>query len=56
VPNDVFGKEQKERLAYLWQEGMLQPGRGSTRLRATRLSTLHRLRAIGARVAQQDRW
>jgi hypothetical protein len=56
VPNDVFGKEQKERLAYLWQEGLLQPGRGSTRLRATRLSTLHRLRAIGARVAQQDRW
>ena len=43
-------------LAYLWQEGLLEPGRGSTRLRATRLSTLHRLRAIGARVNQQDRW
>lgn len=56
VPNDVFGKDQKERLAYLWQEGMLQPGRRSTRLRATRLSTLHRLRAIGARITQQDRW
>jgi hypothetical protein len=56
VHNNVFGKDQSERLAYLWQEGLLEPGRGSTRLRATRLSTLHRLRAIGARVDQQDRW
>lgn len=56
VHNDVFGKHQKERLAYLWQEGLLQPGRGSTRLRATRLSTLHRLRALGSRIAQKDRW
>ncbi|HEX7238556.1 MAG TPA: hypothetical protein VF405_16435 [Gammaproteobacteria bacterium] len=56
VHNNVFGADQSERLAYLWQEGLLEPGRGSTRLRATRLSTLHRLRAIGARVNQQDRW
>jgi hypothetical protein len=56
VHNDVFGKDQNERLAYLWEEGLLQPGRGSTRLRATRLSTLHRLRALGNRVAQKDRW
>jgi hypothetical protein len=56
VHNNVFGKDQSERLAYLWQEGLLEPGRGSTRLRATRLSTLHRLRAIGARVDQKDRW
>src|SRR5262249_20803992 len=56
VHNNVFGKDQKERLAYLWQEGLLEPGRGSTRLRATRLSTLHRLRAIAVRVDQQDRW
>jgi len=56
VPNDVFGKDQNERLKYLWEEGILQPGRGSTRLRATRLSTLHRLRAFHSRVAQKDRW
>jgi hypothetical protein len=56
VHNDVFGKDQNERLAYLWEEGLLQPGRGSTRLRATRLSTLHRLRALGSRLAQKDRW
>lgn len=56
VPNDVFGKDQNERLKYLWEEGILQPGRGSTRLRATRLSTLHRLRALRSRVAQKDRW
>jgi hypothetical protein len=56
VPNDVFGRDQNERLAYLWQEGLLEPGRGSTRLRATRLSTLHRLRATAARTTRQDRW
>ena len=56
VHNDVFGKDQNERLAYLWEEGMLEPGRRSTRLRATRLSTLHRLRALASRTAQQDRW
>ncbi len=56
VHNDVFGKDQSKRLAYLWEEGLLQPGRGSTRLRATRLSTLHRLRALGSHIAQKDRW
>lgn len=56
VPNDVFGSDQKERLAYLWEEGLLEPGRGSTRLRATRLSSLHRLRATAARTIRQDRW
>jgi len=56
VHNDVFGKDQNERLAYLWEEGLLLPGRGSTRLRATRLSTLHRMRALGNRIAQTDRW
>lgn len=56
VHNDVFGPDQTERLAYLWAEGLLMPGRGSTRLRATRLSTLHRLRALGAPIDQKDRW
>jgi hypothetical protein len=56
VHNDVFGKDQRERLAYLWQEGLLQPVRSSKRLRAARLSTLHRLRALNSRIAQQDRW
>jgi hypothetical protein len=56
VHNNVFGKDQQERLAYLWQAGLLEPGRGSTRLRATRLSTLHRLRAMGIRLDQRDRW
>jgi hypothetical protein len=55
VHNDVFGKDQNERLAYLWEEGLLRPGRG-TRLRATRLSTLHRLRALGIQAEQKDRW
>jgi hypothetical protein len=56
VHNDVFGKDQNERLAYLWQEGLLQPGRGASRLRATRLSTLHRLRALGTRTVQREGW
>ena len=56
VHNDVFGKEQKERLKYLWEEGLLQAGRGTVHLRATRLSTLHRLRALGAKIELKDRW
>ncbi len=57
VHNDVFGKWQRKRLAYLWQEGILQPGRtGRARLAATRLSTLHRLRALGARASRRERW
>jgi hypothetical protein len=56
VENDVFGKKQSARLAYLWKEGLLQAGEKSARLRATRLSTLHRLRALRAATSQAERW
>jgi hypothetical protein len=56
VCNNVFAKRQSERLAYLWKEGILQPGDKSSRLRATRLSTLHRLRALRADTSAAQRW
>lgn len=56
VHNDVFGRWQSRRLAYLWEQGVLQPGRGGARLRGARLSSIHRLRALGARTSQSDRW
>jgi len=56
VCNNVFAKRQNQRLAYLWKEGILQPGGKSSRLRATRLSTLHRLRALQADITAAQRW
>lgn len=56
VHNNVFSKKQTQRLAYLWSEGILQPGRRSARLRATRLSTLHRLRALGSEDTRSEIW
>ena len=56
VCNNVFAKRQNQRLAYLWKEGILQPGGKSSRLRATRLSTLHRLRALQAGITAAQRW
>lgn len=56
VENNVFARRQTERLAYLWKEGILQPGDKSSRLRATRLSTLHRLRALQADTSAAQRW
>jgi hypothetical protein len=56
VCNNVFAKRQSQRLAYLWREGILQPGGRSSRLRATRLSTLHRLRALQAAGSAAQRW
>jgi hypothetical protein len=56
VCNNVFAKRQNQRLAYLWKEGILQPGGKSSRLRATRLSTLHRLRALQADTTAAQRW
>lgn len=56
VHNDVFGSGQRPRLQYLWDEGLILAGRDGTRLRASRLSTLHRLRAIGARRAFAEGW
>ena len=56
VKNDVFGKKQAARLDYLWKEGLLQPGEKTARLRATRLSTLHRLRALRPDSSRAQRW
>jgi hypothetical protein len=56
VENDVFGKRQNERLEYLWREGLLEPGEKSARLRTTRLSTLHRLRALRPDTSRAQRW
>jgi hypothetical protein len=56
VENNVFGKRQSARLAYLWKEGILQPGDKASRLRATRLSTLHRMRALQVETTAAQRW
>ena len=56
IHNNVFSRKQSKRLAYLWSEGLLQPGRRSARLRATRLSTLHRLRALGSQDTRSETW
>jgi len=56
VENNVFAKRQNQRLAYLWKEGILQPSEKSSRLRATRLSTLHRLRALHVETLAAQRW
>jgi len=57
IPNNVFGRDQDERLAYLWNEGLLQPDKPRVRLRSARFSSLHRLRALGAGISdRQDRW
>lgn len=56
ICNNVFAKRQSQRLAYLWKEGILQPGGRSSRLRATRLSTLHRLRALQSDTTAAQRW
>jgi hypothetical protein len=47
VHNNVFGKSQEARLDYLWRAGLLQPGAEKARLSPSRLSALHRRRAIG---------
>jgi len=56
IHNDVFGRRQRKRLAYLWEQGLLQPGRGGARLRATPFATTHRLRALGVHIARTERW
>jgi len=56
VENDVFGAKQTARLEYLWKEGLLQPGNKTARLRTTRLSTLHRLRALSPGASRTQRW
>jgi hypothetical protein len=57
IDNDVFGPWQKRRLAYLWNQGLLRPGRrGRAQLVGQRLSTLHRRRAWGRRVEREEGW
>jgi hypothetical protein len=57
IHNDVRGRSQKKRLLYLWDQGQLQPDRAAPRVRAARLSSLHRMRALGARdTTRNDRW
>ena len=57
VHNDVFGKKrQAERLRYLWETGQLEAGSDSARLRAARLSTIHRMRALDARKFPAQGW
>jgi hypothetical protein len=56
VHNDVFGKRQGPRLQYLFEAGLLRADRDRARLVATRLSTLHRQRAIQARRFPEPIW
>ena len=56
VHNDVFGKRQEDRLAYLWESGSLEPRVDRARYKAARLSTLHRLRATDARRYPSEGW
>jgi hypothetical protein len=56
VHNDVFGARQSQRLAYLYQAGLLRAGRTGARLSADRLSALHRLRALDLRRFPQEGW
>jgi hypothetical protein len=57
VHNDVFGgKRQSQRLKYLWEAGLLEPGRDEARLRPARLATIHRMRAIDARRFASEGW
>lgn len=57
VHNDVFGKRrQAKRLRYLWEAGLLQAGKDGARLKAARLSTVHRARAMDARRFPGEGW
>jgi hypothetical protein len=59
IHNDVLGKDQNDRLAYLWEQGQLRADQTTVRLREGRFSALHRMRALGAvgsAQAREDRW
>jgi hypothetical protein len=57
VHNDVFGqRRQAARLRYLWESGQLEAGRDRGRLRAARLSSIHRMRAVDARRLPVEGW
>jgi hypothetical protein len=57
IHNDVLGAKQNARLDYLWKQGQLRPTVPQVRATASRLSTLHRLRALDAQeTSREDRW
>jgi hypothetical protein len=56
VHNKIFGSQQKDRLRYLWEAGLLAAEIESAGYRAARLSTLHRMRAIDARKFPAEGW
>jgi hypothetical protein len=56
VHNDVFGSRQTGRLEHLWESGHLRAGADGAQLSPTRLSDLHRQRAIGARRFPAEGW
>ena len=56
VHNKIFGSQQKGRLTYLWEAGLLTVTVESAGYRAARLSTLHRMRSIDARKFPSEGW
>jgi len=56
VHNKIFGSQQKARLKYLWEAGLLTVRIESAAYRQARLSTLHRMRAIDARKFPLEGW
>lgn len=56
IHNDVFGTRQAGRLQYLFEAGLLRPSSDGARLVGTRLSALHRQRAIEARRFPEQGW
>jgi hypothetical protein len=56
VHNKIFGSQQKDRLKYLWEAGLLAVSVESAGYRAARLSTLHRMRSIDARKFPSEGW
>jgi hypothetical protein len=56
VHNKIFGSQQKARLKYLWEAGLLTVRVESAAYRQARLSTLHRMRAIDARKFPLEGW
>lgn len=56
IHNDVFGRRQSSRLAYLYGAGLLRVSRGAARLSAARLSAVHRLRSLDTRKFPQEGW
>jgi hypothetical protein len=56
VHNDVFGRRQAERLAYLWESGQLTAREDGARFTVERLSRIHRARALDTRRLPGQGW